>query len=177
MCWALARVCRIRSPSPRLTRTVRHSASATVSLSITCTNVLPTISAPSSNSIMAQPRIAPLFPYTTLFRSSSATLAIGDPDTGDTASYDISGWTSLGGGLYSKTRLEGYVYVNNSHDHLVYRLNIDNTNTNVLGVGASVSDPFTITTLDTHGASLRLGHGIVIHHLHQCPADHLGALI
>src|SRR5204862_152441 len=59
----------------------------------------------------------------------------------------------LGGGLYSKTGIYGSVQLNTANGVLTYTLNNADPDTNVLGVGASVSDPFTITTIDRHGAS------------------------
>src|SRR5436189_296566 len=49
--------------------------------------------------------------------------------------------------------MHGSVQINNANGALTYTLNNADPDTNVLGVGASVSDPFTITSIDTHGAS------------------------
>jgi len=60
----------------------------------------------------------------------------------------------------------GSVQLDTSTGILTYTLNNNNAATNALGVGASVTDPFTITTVDTHGASA-LANGDVFDHRHQ----------
>src|SRR5436305_63890 len=69
------------------------SAATTVSFAITGTNDLPTISATAPSAILIEARVGRGRAPSVGASSSNATLTIGDPDTGDTASYDISGWT------------------------------------------------------------------------------------
>jgi len=98
--------------------------------------------------------------------TSSATLTIGDPDSGDTASFDVSGWTLVSGTLYSHSGTYGSVQLDTSTGILTYTLNNNNAATNALGVGASVTDPFTITH-GRHAWGVGLANGDVFDHRHQ----------
>src|SRR4029077_4713502 len=54
---------------------------------------------------------------------------------------------------FTKTGIYGSASLNTSTGVLTYTLSNTDPDTNKLGVGAHVTDDFTVTTLDTHGAS------------------------
>ena len=62
--------------------------------------------------------------------------------------YVLSGWTSLGNGLYSEGGVYGTATLDTLHNTLTYALDNSRPATNVLAGGAAVSDSFTVSVSD-----------------------------
>jgi VCBS repeat-containing protein len=78
--------------------------------------------------------------------AASATLTPGGGTS--TPTYVTTGWTSLGGGLYSKAGTYGTATLNTGANSLSYALDNALSATNALAGGQAVSDAFTVTVTD-----------------------------
>src|SRR5207244_2877668 len=132
-----------------------HGASAaqTVTFHIDGTNDLPTISQVAPTVTLVEAGVGPGNTAVAGTGTAGATLTIGDPDTGDTASFDLTGWTLVSGTTYSQAAAYGTVTLNTATGALTYTLDNTKAATNALGFGVHVTDDVTVTTNDTHGAS------------------------
>src|SRR5437763_166816 len=117
------------------------------------TNDLPTISQVAPTVTLVEAGVGPGNTAVAGTGTAGATLTIGDPDTGDTASFDLTGWTLVSGATYSQAVAYGNVTLNTATGALTYTLDNTKAATNALGFGVHVTDDVTVTTNDTHGAS------------------------
>ncbi|WP_349628829.1 VCBS domain-containing protein [Bradyrhizobium sp. AUGA SZCCT0177] len=121
----------------------------TAVVTITGSNDAPTVTAGAQSVQLVEAGVAQ--PGTA---SASITLTKTDPDSGDTAVYDATalttnGWaTSNGGVTYTRTGSYGTATLTTASGVLSYALDNNDTDTNALAQGASVSDNFTVYVND-----------------------------
>nr|WP_283817494.1 VCBS domain-containing protein [Bradyrhizobium liaoningense] len=125
------------------------TASTAVNFAITGTNDNPTVSAGAQSVPLVEAGVG-----TTGTANASIALTKGDFDTGDAASYDgaaltSDGWaTGDGGATYTKTGTYGTATLTTASGVVSYALDNNDTDTNALAGGASVSDDFTVFVKD-----------------------------
>ncbi|MBR0712318.1 beta strand repeat-containing protein, partial [Bradyrhizobium liaoningense] len=125
------------------------TASTAVNFAITGSNDNPTVTAGAQSVPLVEAGVG-------TGGTASATIALtkADPDTGDAASYDgaaltSDGWaTGDGGATYTKTGTYGTATLTTASGVVSYALDNNDTDTNALAGGASVSDDFTVFVKD-----------------------------
>ncbi|WP_271580548.1 VCBS domain-containing protein, partial [Bradyrhizobium sp. CCBAU 45389] len=125
------------------------TASTAVNFAITGSNDNPTVSAGAQSVPLVEAGVG-----TTGTANASIALTKADADTGDAASYDgaaltSDGWaTGDGGATYTKTGTYGTATLTTASGVVSYALDNNDTDTNALAGGASVSDDFTVFVKD-----------------------------
>ena len=136
----------------RATDGTLSSANVTVQINVAPQNDAPVLTAAAPSNKLVEAGVSSS--GSTLPGTSTATLLLSksDADGNATASYDISGWTDLGGGKVSKTGLYGTAVLNTASGLVTYTLDNARNATNALSGGTAVQDGFDVTIRDTAGA-------------------------
>jgi VCBS repeat-containing protein len=77
----------------------------------------------------------------------------GDPDAGDTATFDTAGWAALDPTHVAKNGVYGAAVLDTETGVIKYTLDNSRAATNALADEDSVTDAFSVTVVDTNGAS------------------------
>jgi VCBS repeat-containing protein len=86
--------------------------------------------------------------------SSASIWAVkGDPDAGDTATFDTAGWAMLDPTHMAKNGVYGVAVLDTETGVIKYTLDNSRAVTNALADEDSVTDAFSVTVVDTNGAS------------------------
>ena len=121
------------------------TATQAITITINGANDAPvlTVGTPSATLIEAGHNVAGV---------TTATVATAKSDVDGTASYVVTGWTSVGGTSYSRDGTYGTVVLDTATGLLTYTLDNTRAATNALAQGASVADSFTLSVVDGDGA-------------------------
>jgi VCBS repeat-containing protein len=86
--------------------------------------------------------------------SSASIWAVkGDPDAGDTATFDTSGWAMLDSTHLAKNGVYGVAVLDTETGVIKYTLDNSRAVTNAIADEELVTDAFSVTVVDTNGAS------------------------
>jgi VCBS repeat-containing protein len=86
--------------------------------------------------------------------SSASIWAVkGDPDAGDAATFDAAGWATLDSTHLAKNGDYGVAVLDTETGVIKYTLDNSRAATNALGDEDTVTDTFSVTVVDTNGAS------------------------
>jgi VCBS repeat-containing protein len=127
------------------------STQQTLTVTLNGTNDTPTITASAPTTDLTESGGVANGSTGTL--TASATMTLGDRDTGDTPTFDTTalannGWVNDGGGIWHKIGTYGTATLDTSSGHVTYGLNDNDTDTQALQTGDTVHDVFTLYVTD-----------------------------
>lgn len=118
-----------------------QSGPVTVQIKVAAVNDAPTLEAGAASAALVEAGLAGA-------GTAAAAVALARVDIDSATSYDTSGWTDAGNGLWTRNGVYGSATLDTVNNTISYQLDNARAATNGLAAGAAAHDDFTVTVTD-----------------------------